>query len=69
MRSAAHASMGGRCAWEEETAVVSDGVVVRPSRCTDGCSEDDCCSFSVGPVAAVAAGDGERRGGPPTGAV
>ena len=69
MRSAARASMGVRRAWEEELAGVSDGVVVRPSRRTEGCREDACCSFPAGPVVALAAGDGERRGGPPTGAV
>ena len=42
---------------------------MRPSRCTEGCSEDACCLFPAGPVAALAAGDGERRGHPPTGAV
>ena len=69
MRSAAHASMEARRAWDEEPAGVSDGVAVRPSCRTDGCSEDACCSFPAGPVAALAAGDGERRGGPPMGAV
>ena len=44
-------------------------MAVRPSRRTEGCSEEACCSFPAGPVAALAAGDGERRGGPPTGAV
>ena len=60
MRSAACASMGARHAWDEEPAGVSDGVAVRPSCRTDGCSEDACCSFPAGPVAALAAGDGER---------
>ena len=60
MRSAARASMGGRRAWEEEPAGVSDGVAVRPSRRTEGCSEDACCSFHAGPVAALAAGDGDN---------
>ena len=32
MRSAARASMGGRHAWEEEPAGVSDGVVIRLQR-------------------------------------
>ena len=54
---------------DDEPAGVSDGVAVRPSRRTEGCSEDACCSFPAGPVAALAAGDGERRGRPPTGAV
>ena len=69
MRSAARASMEARRAWDNEPVGVSDGVAVRPSRRTEGCSEDACCSFPVGPVAALAAGDGERWGGPPTGAV
>ena len=69
MRSAAHASMGARRAWDEEPARVSDGVAVRPSRRTEGCSEDACRSFPVGPVAALAAGEGERRGGLLMGAV
>ena len=69
MRSAARASMGARRAWDEEPAGFSDGVAVRPSCCTEGYNEDACCSFPVGPVAALAAGDGERRGGQPTGAV
>ena len=56
MRSEARASMGGRRAWEEELAKVSDGVAVRPSRRTEGCNEDACYSFPAGPVAA---GDGE----------
>ena len=60
MRSAAYASMGARRAWDEEPAGVSDGVAVRPSCRTDGCSEDACCSFPAGPVAALAAGDRER---------
>ena len=57
MRSVSRASMGARRAWDEEPAEVSDGVAVRPSCHTDGCSEDACCSFPAGPVAA---GDGER---------
>ncbi len=69
MHSAACASTGARRAWDDEPAGVSDGVAVRPSRRTEGCSEDAYCSFPAGPVAALAAGDGERRGGPPTGAV
>ena len=32
----------------------------------DGCWDDACCSFPAGPVAALTAGDGERRGWPPT---
>ena len=60
MRSAACTSMGARRAWDEEPAGVSDGVAVRPSCRTDGCSEDACCSFPAGPVAALAVGDGER---------
>ena len=42
---------------------------MRPSCRTEGCGEDACCSFPTWPVAVVVAGDGERRGGPPTGAV
>ena len=60
MRSAARASMGARRAWDEEPAGVSNGVAVWPSRRTEGCSEDACCSFPAGPVAALAAGDGEQ---------
>ena len=51
------------------TSRVSDGAAVQPSYHTEGCSKDACCSFPTGPVAALAAGDGERRGGPPMGAV
>ena len=54
---------------DDEPAGVSNGVAVRPSRRTEGCSEDACCSFPAGPVAALAAGDGERQGGPSIGAV
>jgi len=45
------------------------GVAVRPSRRTEGCSEEACCSFDAGPVVALAPGDGERLGGLPIGAV
>jgi len=69
MSSAACASVGARRAWDDEPDGVSDRVAVRPSRRTEGCSDEACCSFPVGPVAALAAGDGERRGGPPTGAI
>ena len=69
MRSAACASIGARRVWDEESAGVSNGVAMRPSCRTDGCSEDACCSFPAGPVVALAAGDGERRGGLPMGAV
>ena len=69
MRSTARASMGVRRAWDEEPVGASDGVAVQPSRRTERCSEDACCSFPAGPVAALSAGDGEQRGGPPTGAV
>ena len=62
-------SVGARQAWDDEVAGVSDGVAVRPSRRTEGCWEEACCSFPAGSVAALAAGDGERRGRPPTGAV
>ena len=50
-------------------AGASEGVAVRPSRLMDGCWDDACCSLPAGPVAALMAGDGERRGRPPTGAV
>ena len=69
MHNAACASTAARRAWDDEPAGVSDGVAVRPSRCTEGCSEDACYSFPAGPVAALAAGDGEQRGRPPMGAV
>ena len=37
---------------------------MRPSRRTEGCSDDACCLFPTGPVAAVAAGLGRlARGG------
>ena len=61
--------MGVRRAWDDEAAGVSDGVAVRPSRRTEGCWDEACCSFPAGPVEALAAGDGERRGRPPTGTV
>ena len=67
--SAARASMAVRGARDEEPAGVSEGVAVRSSRLMDGCWDDACCSFPAGPVAALTAGDGERRGRPPTGAV
>ena len=44
-------------------------MAVQLSRRTEGCSEDACCLFPAKPVAALAAGDGERRGGLPMGAV
>ena len=69
MSSAACASVGARRVWDDELAGASDGVPVRPSRRTEGCSEDACCLFPAGPVAVLAASGGERRGGPPTGAV
>ena len=67
MSSAACASAGLRQAWDDEPAGVSDGVVVRLSLRTEGCSDEASCSFPVGPVAVLVAGDGERRGGPPFG--
>ena len=60
MHSAAYASTGAQQAWDDESARVIDGVAVRPSCRTEGCCEDACCSFPTGPVAALAAGDGER---------
>ena len=36
---------------------------------TEGCRGDTRCSFPAGPVAVLTAGDGERRGRAPTGAV
>ena len=69
MSSAACASVGLRRARDNEPAGVSDGVAVRPSHRTEGCSEDACYSFPAGPVAALTVGDRERRGGLPTGAV
>ena len=69
MSGAACASAGLLQAWDDEPAGVSDGVVVRPSRRTEGCSDEACCLFLVGPVAALVAGEGEWRRGPPTGAV
>ena len=59
MHRAACASMGARRAWDDEPAGVSDGVAVRPSCRTDGCSEDACCLFHAGPVEALAACNGE----------
>ena len=69
MRSAARASMGAQRASDDDPAVVSDGVAVRLSCRTEGCNEDACCSFPTGPVAALAAGDGEQWGGPLIGAI
>ena len=62
MSSAACVSTGPRRAWDDEPAGVSDGVAVRPSCRTEGCSHEACCSCPAGPVAALVAGDGERRG-------
>ena len=69
MSSAACASVGARRAWDDEPAGVRARGVVHPSRRTEGCSDEACCSCPAGPVAALAAGDGERRGGPPMGDV
>ena len=69
MSSAACASLGARRAWDDELAGVSDGVAVRPSRRTKGCSDEACYSCPARPVVALAEGDGKRRGGPPVGAV
>ena len=59
MSSAACASTGPRRAWDDEPAGVSDGVAVHPSPRTEGCSDEPCYSCPAGPVAALAAGDGE----------
>ena len=69
MSSAACAFAGPRRAWDDEPAGVRDGVAVRPSRRMEGCSNEACCLFPAGPVAALAAGDGKRQGGPPMGVV
>ena len=61
--------MAARGARDKEPAEASEGVAVRPSRLMDGCWDDACCSFPAGPVATLMAGDGERQGWPPTGAV
>ena len=63
------ASVGARRAWDDKPAGVSDGVAVRPSCRTDGCSDVACCLFPAGPATTLAVGDGERQGGLPTGAV
>ena len=42
---------------------------MRPSCLMDGCLDDACCSFPAKLVAVLMAGDGERRGRPPMGAV
>ena len=69
MMNAARASMAARGARDEEPAGVSEGMAVRPSRRMEGCSDDACCLFATRPVATLAIVDGERREGPPTGAV
>ena len=51
-------SVGARRVCDDELAEVSDGVA--PSHHTQGCSDEACYSFPTGPVAALAAGDGER---------
>ena len=56
------ASVGARRAWDDEAAGASDGVAVWPSRCTEGCWDEACCSFPAGPVAVLAGGDGRRLG-------
>ena len=61
---AACASIGPRRAWDDESAGVSDGVVVRPSRRTDGCSDEAHCSWPAGPVAMLATGEGAWRAQP-----
>lgn len=53
--------VGARWALDDEPAGVSDGVAVRPSRCNEGCSDEACCSFLAGLVAAFAAGDGNDK--------
>ena len=61
--------MAAQGARDEEPAGASEGVAVQPSRLMDGCWDDAYCLFPVGSVVALTAGDGERRGWPPTGAV
>ena len=51
MSNAACAFGGPRRAWEDEaTAGFSDGVAVRPSRRTEGCSDKACYSWAGGSV-------------------
>ena len=60
MSNASWAFTGPRQAWEDEAAIVSDGVAVRLSRRTEGCSDEACCSWPAGPVAAFSTGEGNR---------
>ena len=62
MSSAACAFADLRRAWEDEAAAkVSDGVAVRRSRRMEGGSDESCCSWITGPVAALATGNGEHH--------
>jgi hypothetical protein len=55
---------------DDTVAGVGDGVTVQPSCCTDGGSDESCCSWVAGLVAVLAAGEAEWRGTPlPAGAV
>ena len=70
MSRAAYAPTWLQRAWDDEAAGVKDGVVVRPSQRTDGCSDEACCSRLAGPVAALATGEGAQGAHPsPAGAV
>ena len=59
MSSAACTFAGPRQVWDDEPAGVGDGVAVQPSRRTEGCSEEVCCSCPAGPVLALVEGNGE----------
>src|SRR4051812_33960699 len=61
--------MGGACEPPRRAATTGGfDVVVRSPCCIGGCWGGACCSFPVGPVAVLTAGDGERRERPPAGA-
>ena len=62
MSNAACASVGLQRAWDDKPAGVNGGVAVRPSLRMEGCSDEARCSFPVGPMAALAAGDGSATG-------
>ena len=61
MSSTASGSVGARRVRDDEPARVSNGVVVRLSHYLKGCSDEACCSWPAGPVAALATEDGARR--------